>query len=56
MTMNSADDISSTERSICVFCGASRYVDETYFELARKCGIEIAQRKYRLSMAVAALV
>lgn len=35
-------------RSICVFCGASKVVDESYYQLARKCGAAIAEREYRL--------
>ncbi|NNC37433.1 MAG: TIGR00730 family Rossman fold protein [Acidimicrobiales bacterium] len=35
-------------KSICVFCGASKVVDEDYYDLARTCGTALAERKYRL--------
>lgn len=36
------------EKSVCVFCGASKVVDEQYFELARLCGRALAKKDYRL--------
>lgn len=35
-------------KSICVFCGASKIVDEQYFELARITGRALAAKDYRL--------
>ncbi len=35
-------------KSICVFCGASQYVDEEYFKLSKVCGAAIAGRGYRM--------
>lgn len=40
--------IEPTKRSICVFCGASKVVDDSYYQLARQCGEALAARKYRL--------
>jgi len=38
----------TTERSVCVFCGASQYVAPHYFKLAEDCGQQIAKRGYRM--------
>lgn len=35
-------------KSICVFCGASRYVAPHYFKLAEDCGQQIAKSGYRM--------
>ncbi|PHR94071.1 MAG: TIGR00730 family Rossman fold protein [Robiginitomaculum sp.] len=36
------------KKSICVFCGASKVVDEHYFTLAEDTGTNVANRGYRL--------
>ncbi|HFB55275.1 MAG TPA: TIGR00730 family Rossman fold protein [Hellea balneolensis] len=37
-----------TAKSICVFCGASKAVDEHYYTLAKSVGKALAMRNYRL--------
>ncbi len=39
---------SHTQKSICVFCGASNQAEKHYYRLAKDCGLEIAKRQYRL--------
>lgn len=48
MNKQSGPLVPIAEQSICVFCGASKMVDESYFELARQTGRALAKRKYRL--------
>ncbi|MEE9272051.1 MAG: TIGR00730 family Rossman fold protein [Robiginitomaculum sp.] len=38
----------NSDKSICVFCGASKGVESYYFDLAQDCGAQIAKRNYRL--------
>lgn len=38
----------ATNKSICVFCGASETVDAHFFDLATRCGKTIAKRGYRM--------
>lgn len=48
MSKEIENKIEATGKSICVFCGASKVVDEEYYDLARACGVALAERQYRL--------
>ena len=34
--------------SVCVFCSSNNALDQEYFEIARKLGIDIAKRRFKL--------
>jgi uncharacterized protein (TIGR00730 family) len=48
MKQNVNENTTLTRKSVCVFCGASKVVDEQYFELARACGHALAAKQFRL--------
>jgi uncharacterized protein (TIGR00730 family) len=45
---NNSSQTPQAKRSICVFCGASKAVDEHYYALAKTVGEALAARNYRL--------